>query len=303
MELSVSWNDSFVENNELREIQLGLYFVNKVQNHTMVSIISRQRAASRRLISFGVVALTVILGTGITNHLRGLWLSAWLLYAFALVIGIIMLLDYWGYSRFKNTAVVLAVNLFLGAITTVEGLNAGAYLYIIPTIFALVFMLGNTREYRAEVIGYFVVSVLTFAATILFVPNASSWQVISDDIYKKMFTTNAIAVVVLCAVFAYIGIYFERKVYERLINERNKARHQEQMIREQNGYLREIAFMSSHTVRAPLSNILGLASLMRDVPNDPDTFILVKEGIATAAQDLDKAIHHMVSKTGNLIKR
>lgn len=269
----------------------------------MVSILSKQRAASRRLIYFGVVALTVILGTGITNHIRGLWLSAWLLYTFAVVIGIIMLLDYWGYSRFKNTSVVVAVNLFLCSITTVEGLNAGAYLYIIPTIFALVFMLGNTREYRAEVIGYFVISVLSFATTILLVPNSSSWQKISDDVYRKMFTTNAIAVVVLCAVFAYIGIYFERKVYERLINERNKARHQEQMIREQNGYLREIAFMSSHTVRAPLSNILGLAALMRDIPNDPDTFLLVKEGIATAAHDLDKAIHHMVSKTGNLIKR
>ena len=269
----------------------------------MVSILSKQRAASRRLIYFGVVALTVILGTGITNHIRGLWLSAWLLYTFAVVIGIIMLLDYWGYSRFKNTSVVVAVNLFLCSITTVEGLNAGAYLYIIPTIFALVFMLGNTREYRAEVIGYFVISVLSFATTILLVPNSSSWQKISDDIYRKMFTTNAIAVVVLCAVFAYIGIYFERKVYERLINERNKARHQEQMIREQNGYLREIAFMSSHTVRAPLSNILGLPALMRDIPNDPDTFLLVKEGIATAAHDLDKAIHHMVSKTGNLIKR
>lgn len=269
----------------------------------MVSILSKQRAASRRLIYFGVVALTVILGTGITNHIRGLWLSAWLLYTFAVVIGIIMLLDYWGYSRFKNTSVVVAVNLFLCSITTVEGLNAGAYLYIIPTIFALVFMLGNTREYRAEVIGYFVISVLSFATTILLVPNSSSWQKISDDIYRKMFTTNAIAVVVLCAVFAYIGIYFERKVYERLINERNKARHQEQMIREQNGYLREIAFMSSHTVRAPLSNILGLTALMRDIPNDPDTFLLVKEGIATAAHDLDKAIHHMVSKTGNLIKR
>ncbi len=269
----------------------------------MVSILSKQRAASRRLIYFGVVALTVILGTGITNHIRGLWLSAWLLYTFAVVIGIIMLLDYWGYSRFKNTSVVVAVNLFLCSITTVEGLNAGAYLYIIPTIFALVFMLGNTREYRAEVIGYFVISVLSFATTILLVPNSSSWQKISDDVYRKMFTTNAIAVVVLCAVFAYIGIYFERKVYERLINERNKARHQEQMIREQNGYLREIAFMSSHTVRAPLSNILGLTALMRDIPNDPDTFLLVKEGIATAAHDLDKAIHHMVSKTGNLIKR
>src|SRR5574343_1217069 len=153
----------------------------------MVSIISKQRAASRRLISFGFVALTVILGTSITNHLRGLWLSAWLLYGFAFIIGIIMILDYQGYSRFKNIAVVLTVNIFLGAITTVEGLNAGAYLYIIPTIFALVFMLGNTREYRAEVIGYFVISVLTFAATILFVPASSNWQNISDDIYRKMF--------------------------------------------------------------------------------------------------------------------
>jgi signal transduction histidine kinase len=87
------------------------------------------------------------------------------------------------------------------------------------------------------------------------------------------------------------------------VNERNKAKHQEQMIREQNGYLREIAFMSSHTVRAPLSNILGLAALMRDVPNDPDTHSLVMDGIQNSAKDLDNAIHHMVSKTGNLIRR
>lgn len=98
----------------------------------MVSIISKQRAASRRLISFSVVALAVILGTGITNHLKGLWLSAWLLYAFAFIICIIMLLDYRGYSRFKNIAVVLTVNVFLGAITKVEGLNAGLICILFP---------------------------------------------------------------------------------------------------------------------------------------------------------------------------
>jgi asparagine N-glycosylation enzyme membrane subunit Stt3 len=92
----------------------------------------------------------------------------------------------------------------------VEGLDAGGYLFIIPTIFALVFMLGNTREYKAEVIGYFVISVLSFSLSILFIPEKSSWQNITAEIYGKMFTTNAIAVVVLCAVFAYIGIYFER---------------------------------------------------------------------------------------------
>lgn len=269
----------------------------------MVAIISKQRAASRRLIYFGAVALTVILGTGVINHSRGLWLSAYILYGFAAAIGVIMLLDYHGYSKYKNASLVVTINFFLSCITMVEGLDAGGYLFIIPTIFALVFMLGNTREYKAEVIGYFVISVLSFSLPILFVPEKSSWQNITAEIYGKMFTTNAIAVVVLCAVFAYIGIYFERQVYESLVNERNKAKHQEQMIREQNGYLREIAFMSSHTVRAPLSNILGLAALMRDVPNDPDTHSLVMDGIQNSAKDLDNAIHHMVSKTGNLIRR
>ncbi|MDP3394061.1 hypothetical protein [Sediminibacterium sp.] len=269
----------------------------------MVLIISKQRAASQRLIYFGVVALSVILGTGVINHSRGLWLSAYILYAFAAAIGVIMLLDYHGYKKYKNASLVVTINFFLSCITSVEGLDAGGYLFIIPTIFALVFMLGNTREYKVEVIGYFVISVLSFALSILFIPEKSNWQIISNEIYSKMFTTNAIAVVVLCAVFAYIGIYFERQVYERLVNERNKAKHQEQMIREQNGYLREIAFMSSHTVRAPLSNILGLAALMRDVPNDPDTHALVMDGIQNSAKDLDNAIHHMVSKTGNLIRR
>ncbi len=269
----------------------------------MVLIISKQRAASQRLIYFGVFALSVILGTGVINHSRGLWLSAYILYAFAAAIGVIMFLDYHGYKKYKNASLVVTINFFLSCITTVEGLDAGGYLFIIPTIFALVFMLGNTREYKFEVIGYFVISVLSFALSILFIPEKSNWQIISNEIYSKMFTTNAIAVVVLCAVFAYIGIYFERQVYERLVNERNKAKHQEQMIREQNGYLREIAFMSSHTVRAPLSNILGLAALMRDVPNDPDTHALVMDGIQNSAKDLDNAIHHMVSKTGNLIRR
>lgn len=269
----------------------------------MVSITSKQRAASRRLIYFGVVALTVILGTGVINHTRGLWLSAYILYSFATAIGIIMLLDYHGYKKYKNASLVVTINFFLSCITIVEGLDAGGYLFIIPTIFALVFMLGNTREYKAEVIGYFVISVLSFTLAILFIPEKSNWQNITNEIYAKMFTTNAIAVVVLCAVFAYIGIHFERQVYERLINERNKAKHQEQMIREQNGYLREIAFMSSHTVRAPLSNILGLAALMKDISDDPDTHSLVMDGIQSSAKDLDNAIHYMVSKTGNLVGR
>ena len=79
----------------------------------MVAIISKQRAASRRLIYFGAVALTVILGTGVINHSRGLWLSAYILYFFAAAIGVIMLLDYHGFSKYKNESLVVTINFFL----------------------------------------------------------------------------------------------------------------------------------------------------------------------------------------------
>lgn len=220
-------------------------------------IIPKKNSTSR-LTYFGIVAITVILSIAFVNHSRGLELSASILYYFAGAILMIMLLSKLGYTRFLNAGVVIVVNFFLTLVSLAEGLKTGGYLFIIPTIFALVFMLGNTREYRAEVIAYFTISILCFAFSVLYIPERSSWQDISDEIYLKMFTTNALAVVVLCALFAYIGIYFERQVYANLVDEKNKAEQQEKMIREQNTNLRDIAFMSSHTVRAPLSNILGL---------------------------------------------
>ncbi|KAF0240786.1 MAG: hypothetical protein Q8K64_12875 [Sediminibacterium sp.] len=269
----------------------------------MKSINSNKRAASKRLFLFAIVALVIILGIGMVNHSRGLVVSATLLYCFAGVIAFIMYLDFLGYTRFINAAVVITVNVFLTLITLAEGLETGGFLFIIPTIFALVFMLGNTREYKLEVILYFIINVTTFALLVLLVPQKSNWQLISDAIYRTMFVTNTIAVVLLCAVFAYIGIYFERQVYARLVDERNKAKQQEEMIREQNAHLRDIAFMSSHTVRAPLSNILGLASLMNHTHDDLESNLFVINGIQSSAKELDMVIHGIVAKTGSLINK
>jgi signal transduction histidine kinase len=270
---------------------------------TMKPAIIPQKHDLDRVVVFGTVVIATILVLGIIDHIRGLKLSAIILYFFAGAIALIVLYRKLGYSRFLNTTVVLVINFFVTLTSMAEGLKTGGYLFILPAIFGLVFMLGNTREYQVEVITYFAISIFAFAFAILCIPEKSSWQVISEDIYQQMFITNTLTVVILCALFAYFGIHFEREIYAKLVNEKNKAEQHEKMILEQNKQLKDIAFISSHTLRAPLTNILGLTALINQNAHDIETNTIVIAGIASSAKELDEAIHNMVSKTGSLIQQ
>ncbi len=260
-----------------------------------------QKHDKNRIVVFGILVILTILMLGIIDQIRGLKLSANILYFFAGSIGLIVLYSRLGFQRFLNTAVVLVINFFVTLVAMAEGLKTGGYLFIIPAIFGLVFMLGNTREYKLETITYFAISILAFAFAILFIPEKSNWQFISNEIYDKMFVTNSITVVILCALFAYFGIYFEQEIYAKLVDEKNRAEQHEKLILEQNKQLKELAFMTSHTLRAPLTNILALSTLINNA-NDEETNSLVLAGIITSAKELDQTLHNMVSKTSSHIQ-
>lgn len=68
-------------------------------------------------------------------------------------------------------------------------------------------------------------------------------------------------------------------------------------IQKQNEKLREIAWIQSHKVRAPLSNIMGLISLLNyDDPTDTENKDVL-EKLLKAAQKMDAIIHDIVRKT------
>jgi PAS domain S-box-containing protein len=88
------------------------------------------------------------------------------------------------------------------------------------------------------------------------------------------------------AVNKYVAIFLD-------ITER---KNQESLIRHQNARLKEIAFASSHLIRAPLANILGLTSLLDEtgsVANDKQ----IIEYLKASAQKLDLAITEMVKRS------
>jgi PAS domain S-box-containing protein len=70
-------------------------------------------------------------------------------------------------------------------------------------------------------------------------------------------------------------------------------------IEQQNKQLREIAWVQSHKVRAPLASILGLTDLLIEDPNGPhskETLEMLKK----SAEKLDIVIHEIVEKTDDV---
>lgn len=71
--------------------------------------------------------------------------------------------------------------------------------------------------------------------------------------------------------------------------------YQEQLD-DQNKRLKNIAFYQSHKVRGPLSNILGITTLLKTIePKDIDPVMI--DYLVEAAEDLDKVLHQVVDET------
>ena len=78
------------------------------------------------------------------------------------------------------------------------------------------------------------------------------------------------------------------------------AKHQYEKIKEQNKMLREIAWMQSHVIRAPLARIMALINLSRLHKERGKSMEKIFDMVAISAEELDKVIHEIIEKTDTL---
>ncbi len=76
-----------------------------------------------------------------------------------------------------------------------------------------------------------------------------------------------------------------------------ESREQFEKIKEQNEALREIAWLQSHVIRAPLSRIMGLTLLAEEEDGGGKSMKEIFELIKTSAQELDEVIMEITHKT------
>jgi PAS domain S-box-containing protein len=70
-----------------------------------------------------------------------------------------------------------------------------------------------------------------------------------------------------------------------------------QAIEQQNEKLKEISWMQSHIIRAPLARIMGLVPLLNDAINNPEARSEIMEYIKLSANELDSVIGDITDKT------
>jgi len=276
-----------------------MILIRKTKN-TIIEIANSLFQSPQRTVLFGLLGLIFCFSLLIANFFSNLYNSTILLSFMVITLMIILILDFKGYRRFIRMAYVISINLFTILIVASQGLAGGGYLFLIVLLVALAFLLDNVKNYRRQVFRYFVITIFSFLICIVFCPYKSNWEVITPLLYHRMFIANSVTVIILIALFTYIGVTLERKARHALTLEKDRAKAQAERIIEQNNHLREIAFMSAHTVRAPLTNIMSIAQML-----DPNNFtnsrdIHLINYLKISAKELDDVIHEIVDKTSKV---
>jgi signal transduction histidine kinase/CheY-like chemotaxis protein len=213
------------------------------------------KEVSKRAMQLVTSALVIAMISLIMNLIQGYIYSTVITIAFCIFFGIILFLHKKGFHRYTKLSTIVGINFFLFLFALVEGLNSGSFLYFFALIFAIPFLINNNRKYDREVVFYFFLSSLLFAICIFFVPGKSNWQAISDEDCKAMYKINSLCTIVLCAVFAYLSIHFERKYAAALIEEKLRTEYAMQA---------KSQFLShmGHELRTPLNGIIGATNLL-----------------------------------------
>ncbi|SMO83540.1 PAS domain-containing protein [Solitalea koreensis] len=90
------------------------------------------------------------------------------------------------------------------------------------------------------------------------------------------------------------------KAIEGTVHDITQRKRAEDLLKLQNEKLRDIAFLQSHIVRRPVSNVLGLINLInKDDPADPLNIELIPQ-LKIASNELDAVIREIVDKTNEI---
>lgn len=149
--------------------------------------------------------------------------------------------------------------------------------------------------------GYSLVEVAGYAPSTFFVGEETDMDVLTDILNKKR-AHKSFSADVRCHSkhgdkFWVHGEYtplFEANDefigYIAVYNDITRIKQKEYEITKQNNKLKEVAWISSHGIRRPLANIIGLANMMKDSHN-MDEKIKILENIHKSARELDQMIY------------
>jgi signal transduction histidine kinase/CheY-like chemotaxis protein len=213
------------------------------------------RETVKRTARFGYIAMIFAGISIITNIIYGNLLSAALVAGLLLCLLGIVVMNFKGWFSAAKVFALLSINTFLTIIAFSEGLKSGGYLFFIPLLTVLPYLIDNHERYLEELSAYLAITIACFCACIFYAPEESSWQSISPEIYARMFLNNSLSVILIAASYAIIGLFMERRYVETIIKQKEKT---EEAAQARSRFLSNMG----HELRTPLNGIIGVSNLL-----------------------------------------
>ena len=220
-----------------------------------ITLLHDTTEVSKRSAQFVLMSLIIAAAIVPLRLLEGHYISTATLASFCIFLLVIWLMYKKGYTKYTTGLTIIGINFFLMLFCFTDGLKMGGYLYFFPMMFALPFLISNKKKYTKEVFLYFIFIGGCFCACVSFAKSGSPWQIITEEQYSKMFYVNCISAVFLSGVFAYLGIYFERKYAQALLQQKNRT---EEAMKARSQFLSQMG----HELRTPLNGIIGVSNLL-----------------------------------------
>ncbi|HEX6913973.1 MAG TPA: ATP-binding protein [Chitinophagaceae bacterium] len=209
----------------------------------------------KRTARFGYIAMLFATISIVTNLTYGNYLSAALVGGLLFSLTVILVLNQRGLFTVSKVFTVLSLNAFLTLIAFSEGLKSGGYLFFIPLLTVLPYLIHNHDRYLEELSAYLAITIACFCGCIFYCPEQSAIQVITDDIYARMFLNNSLSVILISASYAIIGLFMERRYVETIIRQKKKT---EEAAQARSRFLSNMG----HELRTPLNGIIGVSNLL-----------------------------------------
>jgi CheY-like chemotaxis protein len=173
----------------------------------------------QRLIIFIFFGIGVNLISVVVNCFHGLFISVSLNLTSILLLTVGYFLNKDGKRGFAKALGILTLNLYLFAISYVEGLRAGEHLYYFPFLLALIFVIDIHKNYE-ELVMTAIVTFITAAMIFILSPYVSGIQTISSEQYSGLFSLNLSLSLVLTASFTYYVLKTLEKNEYKILNEK-----------------------------------------------------------------------------------